>query len=127
MTTTKNITIPSEIAVQEQYVRNTQALAKHLASTQERSLKYTQGLFESTIGLLKSQMQETRSLMEQWGQQGDSKASEFSMNMFNTQFNAYQQMLEGMENVTKKSFESFQQTIESFEKAGYAATEATRK
>ncbi len=127
MTTSANTFTNSASAGQEQYIRNTQALAKHLAAAQERNLKYTQSLFENTIGLLKSHMEETRFLMEQWGQQGDSKVSESSLNLFSAPFTAYQQMLEGVENATKQSFERFQQAIESFEQVGRSATEAARK
>ncbi len=127
MTTSANNITNTAAAVQEQYVRNTQALAKHLAAAQERNLKYTQNLFESTIGLLKSQMEETRFLMEQWGQQEDSQVSVSSMSLFNAPFIAYQQMLEGVENATKQSFERFGQAIETFEHAGHSLQEAARK
>ncbi len=117
--------------VQEQYVRNTQAMAKRLAAAQARNVKYTQKLFESTIALLKSNMEDTRSLMEQWGPQEASQISESSMNLFSAPFAAYQQMLEGVEtssrqmfegveNLTKQSFERFQQATESFEQAGHS-------
>ena len=43
-----------------------QALAESLAAAQERNLKYAQSVFESTIGLLKSHVEETRSLLKQW-------------------------------------------------------------
>jgi hypothetical protein len=117
--------------VQEQYVRNTQAMAKRLAAAQARNVKYTQNLFESTIALLKSNMEDTHSLMEQWGPQEASQSSASSMNLFSAPFAAYQQMLEGVEtssrqmfegveNLTKQSFERFQQATESFEEAGHS-------
>ena len=68
MTTTAKTTTNTAGDVQEQYVHTAQTMAKHLADAQERNLKYTQRIFESTIALLKSHMEDTRSLMEQWGQ-----------------------------------------------------------
>ncbi len=125
MTTEKAIT-DTAATVQQEYIRNTQALAKHLATAQERNLKYTQSLFENTIGLLKNQMEDTRFLMEQW-QQGSSKVSESSQSLFSAPFTAYQQMLAGVENATKQSFASFEQAIESFEQMSHPPKEATRK
>jgi len=94
-------------------------MAKYLAA-QARNVKYTQRIVESTIALLKSHMEDTRSLMEQWGQQGDSKVSESYMNLFSAPFTAYQQMLAGVEKATK-------QGIESFEQADYSKIGTARK
>ena len=125
----KNMT-NSTVDVQEQYVRNTQAMAKRLAAAQARNVKYTQDLFESTIALLKSNMEDTHSLMEQWGPQEASQGSESYMNLFSAPFAAYKQMLEGVEtssrqmfegveNLTKQSLESFQKATEGFEQASH--------
>ena len=125
----KNMT-NSTVDVQEQYVRNTQAMAKRLAAAQARNVKYTQNLFESTIALLKSNMEDTHSLMEQWGPQEASQGSESYMNLFSAPFAAYKQMLEGVEtssrqmfegveNLTKQSLESFQKATEGFEQASH--------
>ena len=113
MTTTAKITTNTAVDVQEQYVHTAQTMAKHLAAAQARNVKYTQSIFESTIALLKSHMEDTRSLMEQWAQQGDSRVSEPYMNLFSAPFTAYQQMLEGVEKATKQSFESFEQANHS--------------
>lgn len=126
----KNMT-NSTVDVQEQYVRNTQAMAKRLAAAQARNVKYTQNLFESTIALLKSNMEDTHSLMEQWGPQEASQGSESYMNLFSAPFAAYKQMLEGVEtssrqmfegveNLTKQSLESFQKATEGFEQASHS-------
>ena len=134
MTTTAKNTTNIAGDVQEQYAHTAQTMAKHLADAQERNLKYTQRIFESTIALLKSHVEDTRSLMEQWGQQGDSKVSESYMNLFSAPFTAYQQMLEGVEKTsrqmfegvekaTKQSFESF----ESFEKTNHSNMGTARK
>ena len=125
----KNMT-NSTVDVQEQYVRNTQAMAKRLAAAQARNVKYTQNLFESTIALLKSNMEDTHSLMEQWGPQEASQGSESYMNLFSAPFAAYKQMLEGVEtssrqmfegveNLTKQSLESFQKATEGLEQASH--------
>ena len=126
----KNMT-NSTVDVQEQYVRNTQAMAKRLAAAQARNVKYTQNLFESTIALLKSNMEDTRSLMEQWGQQGDPKVSESYMNLFSAPFTAYQQMLEGVETTSRQMFEGVEkatkQSFESFEQVNHSNMGTARK
>src|ERR1700674_3901822 len=101
MTTTAKITTNTAVEVQEQYALTAQTMAKHLAAAQARNVKYTQSIVESTIALLKSHVEETRSLMEQWGQQGDSRVSETYMNLFNAPFTAYQQMFEGVETASR--------------------------
>ena len=131
MTTTAKNTTHIAGDVQEKYAHTAQTMAKHLAEVQARNLKYTQGIFESTIALLKSNMEDTRSLMEQWGQQGDSKVSESYMNLFSAPFTAYQQMLEGVESTSRQMFEGVEkatkQSFESFEKANHANMGTARK
>ncbi len=124
MTTTTKTTTNTAVDVQEQYVHTAQTMAKHLADAQARNVKYTQSIFESTIALLKSHMEDTRSLMEQWGQQGDSRVSEPYMNLFNASFTAYQQMIEGVETASRQMIEGVEkatkQNFESFSKIGTA-------
>jgi hypothetical protein len=131
MTTTAKTTTHTAADAQEQYVHTAQTMVKHLADAQERNLKYTQRIFESTIALLKSHMEETRSLMEQWGQQGDPKVSESYMNFFSAPFTAYQQMLEGVEKTSRQMFEGVEkatkQSFESFEKANHSNMETAKK
>src|ERR1700694_3217129 len=131
MTTAAKTTTNTAVNVQEQYVHTAQTMAKLFAAAQARDVKYTRSIFESTIALLKSHMEDTRSLMEQWGQQGDSQVSESYMNLFSAPFTAYQQMLEGVEtssrqmierveNAMKQNFESFQKATERFEQATHS-------
>lgn len=121
MTTTEKITKNTAVDVQEQYAHTAQTMAKHLVAAQERNVKYTQRIVESTIALLKSHMEETRSLMEQWGQQGDAKASASYMNLFSAPLTAYQQTLEGVEAAYQQMFEGVEaasrQMLEGVEKA----------
>jgi hypothetical protein len=131
MTTTAKTTANTAGDVQEQYAYTAQTMAKHLADAQARNLKYTQDIFESTFALLKSNMEDTRSLMEQWGQQGDSRVSESYMNLFSAPFTAYQQMLEGVESTSRQMFEGVEkatkQSFESFEKANHANMGTAKK
>src|SRR6266496_5812243 len=99
-----------------------QTLAESLAAAQERNLKYAQSLFESTIALLKSHVESSRSLLEQWEKQaekqlGDTKAAETYLGLFRAPLTAYQQTLEVVETASKQSLESFQKATESFQKA----------
>ena len=132
MTTTAKTTTHIAGDVQEQYAHTAQTMAKRLAEVQARKPhKHTQGIFESTIALLKSNMEDTRSLMEQWGQQRHSKVSESYMNLFNAPFTAYQQMLEGVESTSRQMFEAVEkatkQSFESFEKANHSNMGTARK
>jgi hypothetical protein len=142
MTTTVKTTTSTAVDVQEQYIHTAQTMAKHFAAAQARNVKYTQRIVESTIALLKSHMEDTRSLMEQWGQQGDSKVSESYMNLFSAPFTAYQQMLEGVETASRQMLEGVEtasrqmlegvekatkQGIESFEQADYSKIGTARK
>jgi hypothetical protein len=99
-----------------------QALAESLSTAQERNLKYAQGVFESTIGLLKNHAESARSVLEQWEQQaqkqlGDPKAAETYMSFFRAPLSAYQQTLEMVETASKQSLESFQKAAESLQHA----------
>ena len=131
MTTTAKNTTNAAVDAQERYLQTTQTMAKHFAAAQARNVKYTQRIVESTIALLKSHMEDTRSLMEQWGQQGDPKVSESYMNLFSAPFTAYQQMLEGVETTSRQMFEGVEkatkQSFESFEQANHSNMGTARK
>jgi len=99
-----------------------QALVESLAAAQERNMKYAESVFESTIALLKSHVESSRSLLEQWEKQaekqlGDTKAAETYLGLFRAPLTAYQQTLEVVETASKQSLESFQKATESFQKA----------
>jgi hypothetical protein len=131
MTTAAKTTTNTAVDGQEQYAHTAQSMAKLFADAQVRNVQYTQSIFESTIALLKSHMEDTRSLMEQWGQQGDSKVSESYMNLFSAPFTAYQQMLEGVETTSRQMLEGVEkatkQSFESFEQADHAKIGTARK
>ncbi len=99
-----------------------QALVGNLTAAQERNLKYAQSVFESTIELLKSHMEGTRALLEQWEeqaqkQQGGSRTGGTSLDLFRMPLTAYQQTLKVMESASRQSLESFQKATESFQQA----------
>jgi hypothetical protein len=99
-----------------------QALAESLAAAQERNLKYAQSVFESTIGLLKSHVEEIRSLLEQWEQQAQKQpgvptATDIYSSVFRAPLAAYQQVLEVAETASRQSLESFQKATESLQQA----------
>ena len=100
----------------------TQTLVKSLAEAQERNLKYAQSVFESTIELLKSHMEGTRALLEQWEeqtqkQQGGPRTGGTYLDLFRMPLTAYQQTLKVMETASRQSLESFQKATESFQQA----------
>jgi hypothetical protein len=131
MTTTAKTTTSTAVDGQAQYAHTAQAMAKLFAAAQERNVEYTRNIFESTIALLKSHMEDTRSLMEQWGQQGDPKVSASYMNLFSAPFTAYQQMLEGVETASRQLLEGVEnatkQSFESFDHANHATMGTARK
>ena len=88
-------------------------------------------LEKSEVACRRSFSRAKQHLMEQWGQQGDSKVSESYMNLFSAPFTAYQQMLEGVEKTSRQMFEGVEkatkQSYESFEKANQSNMETARK
>jgi hypothetical protein len=110
--TTAKTTTHTAGDVQEQYAHTAQTMAKHLAA-QARNVKYTHRIFESTIALLKSHLEDTRSLMGQWGKQGDPKVSDPYMNPFSAPFTAYQQMLEAVGNCLKTNVRGSGESFEA--------------
>ncbi len=109
-----------------------QTLVESLTTAQERNLKYAQSVFESTIELLKSHMEATRSVLEQWEQQapvqqGGSGVAQSFAGLLRTPLNAYQQMLELMETASKQNLENLQKALESFQKSVQQAARATEK
>ncbi len=109
-----------------------QTLVENLTAAQERNLKYAQSVFESTIELLKSHMEATRSVLEQWekqapAQQGGSGVAQSFAGLLRTPLNAYQQMLELMETASKQNLENLQKALESFQKSVQQVARATEK
>src|SRR6266699_188040 len=99
-----------------------QALVESLAAAQERNMKYAESVFESTVALLKSHVESSRSLLEQWEKQaqkqpGVLRATETYSSLFRAPLTAYQQVLEVMETASRQGLESFQKAIESVEQA----------
>jgi hypothetical protein len=99
-----------------------QALVENLSVAQERNLKYAQSVFESTIELLKSHIESTSSLLEQWEQQaqkqqGIPRTTGNYLDLFRVPLTAYQQTLEVVETASRQSMESFQKATESFQQA----------
>jgi len=106
----------------EAFSEATQTMAESLAAAQERNLKYSQSVFDSTIALLKDHVESTRSLLEQWEQQAQKQpmvhgVAENYFSFFRAPLTAYQQVIEVVETASKQSLESFQKATESFEKA----------
>ncbi len=99
-----------------------QALVESLSAAQERNLKYAQNVFESTIELLKSHMESSRALLEQWEeqaqkQQGVTGTTGTYLDLFRAPLTIYQQTLKVMESASQQSLESFQKATESFQQA----------
>ncbi len=97
-------------------------LVESLSAAQERNLKYAQSVFESTIELLKNQMEGTRALLEQWEQQAQKQQGAPTTggpywDLFRVPLTAYQQTLKVMESASRQSLESFQKATESFQQA----------
>ncbi len=109
-----------------------QTLVENLTAAQERNLKYAQSVFENTIDLLKSHMEATRSVLEQWEQQapkqqGAPGVAQSVAGLMRTPLNAYQQVLDLMETASRQNLENLQKALESFQKSVQQATQqATR-
>jgi len=103
-----------------------QALVESISAAQERNLKYAQNVFESTMELLKSHVESTRALLEEWEQQAKTRqeasgttgsGGTYLEDLFRVPLNAYQQTLKVMESASRQSIESFQKATESFQHA----------
>jgi hypothetical protein len=106
----------------ESFSEANQALLESVSATQERNLKYAQSVFESTIELLKNNVESTRALLERWEQQaqkqqGVPRTSGSYADLFRVPLTAYQQTLEVMATASRQSLESFQKATESFQQA----------
>jgi cellobiose-specific phosphotransferase system component IIA len=103
-----------------------QTLVESLVAIQQRNLKYSQSVLESTIELLKGHVGSTRSLMEkQTSKQqetfqqlmplpGGPRAFAGYVDLFSIPLAYFQQLLELLESVLGQSFGSLEQATESF-------------
>jgi aspartate ammonia-lyase len=101
-----------------------ETLVENLMTAQERNLKYAQGIFASTIEVLKSNVANTRTLLEKQqetfqklapAQTSSSELSAYA-DLFRLPLNSFQQMLDLLETTSKEGLASFQKATESFEK-----------
>ncbi len=89
-------------------------------------------MFTSTMEVLKSNAEATRSLMQQWEQQTQKQQEAFQKlaqemggtqwmenykNLLRTGFSSYQQALDAAEKATQQGMENFEKATEAFEKA----------
>ena len=100
-----------------------QTLVENLMSAQERNLKYAQGMFASTIEVLKSNVSSTRSLLEKQQEafqklspvQASSSDLAAYSDLFRLPLSSFQQIEHLLETTSKEGLESFQKATESFE------------
>ncbi len=123
MTTTPRNKATLAVEAQEQYAHNAQEITKRLATAQARNVKYTQSIFENTMALLKSNLEDTRSMVEQWGSQATPEVSKTYMNLFTAPFTAYQQTLEGLEAASRQMFD----TVESASRQMFEGVESASR
>lgn len=100
-------------------VREThQAIANTTVSIQERNAKYMQGIFDHSIEVLKSHIESSRALMQNFAEQAQRQQEAFqvlaresmdtSMNFFLTPYSYYQQALETAESIAMQGVETAQ-------------------
>jgi len=110
----------------EAFASANQTLVESLVAIQQRNLKYSQSVLESTIELLKDHVASTRSLVEEQTnkQQGafqqlmplpeGLRAFDGCVDLFSIPLAYFQQLLELLESVLRQSFGTFEQATESF-------------
>jgi len=100
-----------------------QTLVENLLSTQERNLKYAQGIFASTIEVLKSNVASTRSILEKQQETfqklspvptSSSDMAAYS-DLIRLPLASFQQMLDLLETTSREGLQSFQKATENFE------------
>src|SRR6266542_4417387 len=100
-----------------------QTLVENLLSTQERNLKYAQGIFASTIEVLKSNVASTRSILEKQQETfqklspvptSSSDMAAYS-DLIRLPLTSFQQMLDLLETTSQEALQSFQKATENFE------------
>ncbi len=116
----------------DSFRETSQAIAESIIATQQRNMKFAQSMFTSTMEVLKSNAEATRSLMQQWEQQTQKQQEAFQKlaqemggtqwmenykNLLRTGFSSYQQALDAAEKATQQGMENFEKATEAFEKA----------
>jgi hypothetical protein len=100
-----------------------QTLVENLMSAQERNLQYAQGVFASTIEVLKSHVSSTRTILEEQQaafqklspvQTSSSDLASYS-DLIRLPLDSFQQMLDLLETTSREGLASFQRATESFE------------
>jgi hypothetical protein len=119
----------------EAFSNANQAFAESLMAAQERNLKYTQSVFESTLEMLKSHVVSTRSLLEQQVKKQQEASPELTSGPGGSSFSnaflgflsiplAYLQQLEQLlESISQQGSVSFQQAGKSLEQFTLQARE----
>ncbi len=100
-----------------------QTLVENLMSAQERNLKYAQGIFASTIEVLKNNVSSTRTVLEKQQEtfqklspvQASSSDLAAYSDLIRLPLDSFQQMLDLLETTSKEGLASFQKATESFE------------
>lgn len=118
-----------------------QAVVEKTIEAQDRNIKYAQSIFENGIEVLKSQVSNSRNLLQELGQQAQKQQETFQqvaqnsmeayMNFFRAPFTYYQQMLDATEAATRQGLETFRaaarQGIENMQNVTRAAQQTTEE
>lgn len=118
-----------------------QELVEKTIEAQDRTIKYAQSIFENGIEVLKSQVSNSRNLMQELGQQAQKQQDTFQqiakdsveayMNFFRAPYTYYQQMLDASEAATRQGLETFRniahQGIENMQNVTRTAQQATEQ
>jgi hypothetical protein len=118
-----------------------QAVVEKTIEAQDRNIKYAQSIFENGIEVLKSQVSNSRNLMQELGQQAQKQQDTFQqvakdsveayMNFFRAPFTYYQQMLDASEAATREGLETFRnvarQGIENMQNVTRSAQQASEQ
>ncbi len=115
----------------DSFQETSQLIAENIIAAQERNMKFVQSTFTSAAEVLKSNLEATRTLMQELEQQARKQQEAFQkltpggaespwmqtyMAFLRAPFTSYQQTLDAAEKATRLGLETFDKAMEEFQK-----------
>lgn len=115
-----------------------QTVANTLVAVQDRNMKFAQSIFLSGVEVLENQIENTRNLTQEWGQQVQKQQEAYQklayatvdiyMNFLRAPLSFYQQFMDATQTATRRGIEFAQSTTrQSVDAAAQAAQRTTRQ
>lgn len=129
MTEKQTSEVPQKLL--DSFQETTQLIAENVVAAQERNMKFVQSTFTSAVEVLRSNLDATRALMQELEQQAKKQQEAFQkltpggtesqwmetyMAFLRAPLTSYQQTLDAAEKATRLGMETFDKTVEEFQK-----------